>query len=91
MVKHRDPLERIAALKQQSEQIAARLKALETRHSASVKKTDTRRTFLLGACVISAIETDSNLKGYIQKKLDKFLTRDRDRELFNDLLKQKES
>ena len=91
MVKHRDPLERIAALKQKSEQLATRLKALEIRHSASVKKSDTRRTFLLGACVISALETDTALKGYIQKKLDKFLTRDRDRELFTDLLNQKES
>jgi hypothetical protein len=91
MVKHRDPLERIAALKQKSEQIAAQLKALETRNAASVKKSDTRRTILLGACVISALETDSNLRGYVQKKLDKFLTRERDRELFADLLNQKES
>lgn len=91
MVKHRDPLERIAALKKQSEQIEARLKSLETRHSASVKKAETRRTFLIGACVHHAIESDASLKGTLQKKLDKFLTRDRDRELFADLLVSKGS
>ena len=91
MLKHRDPLERIAALKQKAEQIAARLKALEARHSASVKKAETRRAFLIGACVISAVETDAAFKGIIQKKLEKFLTRDRDRELFADFLNQQES
>lgn len=86
MAKHRDHLARIAALEKQAEQVQARLKALKDRHSTSVKKSQARRTFLIGACVSSAIETDMALRGLVQKKLDKFLSRDGDRELLADVI-----
>lgn len=86
MVKHRSPAERIAALKRQSDQIAARLRALQTRQDTALKKSAARRAFLLGACIGSAIEADPTLKSAVRNELDKFLTAPRDRELFADLL-----
>jgi hypothetical protein len=87
MVKHRSPAERIVFLQQQSEQIAARLKALQAKQDTTLKKAEARRAFLLGACVASAIEADAALKSAVQSELDKFLTHPRDRALFVDLLK----
>lgn len=86
MVKHRSPEARIAALRQQSDQIAARLKALQAKQDNALKKASARRAFLLGACVASAIEADATLKLAVRNELDKFLTAPRDRELFADLL-----
>jgi hypothetical protein len=89
MTQHRDHLARIAALEKQAEHVQERLKALKSRHSTSVKKTQARRTFLVGACVISALETDPALRGILQKKLDQFLTREGDRDLLVDLITTK--
>ncbi|NEK54608.1 mobilization protein [Rhizobium leguminosarum] len=75
-------------------QLEARKKTLQARLNKQERARDTRRKVLLGALVLHRLETgrddfSKNLGDWLRRELPGFLTRDTDREVFDDLLKPK--
>ncbi len=79
----RDIDQRIAELEEQA-------KALKARKAATERANDTRRTVILGSLVLQEIdkgtEASKELRSWLAKELPEKLTRDRDREIFAELL-----
>ena len=73
-------------------QLDAQRKTLQARLSKQERARDTRRKVLIGALVLHKIEKDPNearrLGDWLRHELPGFLTRDMDKALFADLLKQ---
>ena len=71
-------------------QLEAQKKALQARLAKESRARDTRRKVLLGAFLMHRMETDieqgDRLRAWIARELPEFLTRDTDKELFDDLL-----
>ena len=77
-------------------QLEARKKALKARLSKQERTEDTRRKVLLGAFVLHRLEhgrdeISKGLADWLRRELPGFLTRDTDRPLFDELLKEKQS
>jgi hypothetical protein len=74
-------------------QLDVQRKTLQIRLGKQVRAIDTRRKVLIGALVLHRLETNRDLQimgglaAWLQSELPKFLTRDGDRDLFDDLLK----
>ncbi|TAT70452.1 mobilization protein [Rhizobium ruizarguesonis] len=74
-------------------QLEAQRKTLQIRLSKQERAIDTRRKVLLGALVLHRLENDRDVQfaggiaEWLRRELPKFLTRDGDRDLFDDLLK----
>jgi len=74
-------------------QLEAQRKTLQIRLGKQERAIDTRRKVLIGALVLHRLENDRETKifgrlaDWLKAELPKFLTRDRDRDLFDDLLK----
>ncbi len=51
--------------------------------SRQERKADTRRKVLVGAAILEKVESDEWPRDKLVAMMDKFLTRDRDRELFD--------
>ena len=77
-----NPNPRIERLLKQKEQILARIKQIEAREKSRQKKEDTRRKILLGAMVMEWMDKDEPFRKRVRLALDKFLTREMDRNLF---------
>lgn len=75
---NRDYLEK---LKQQREQLNARIQAAEAREKSAERKRDARRKILVGAYYLDKARQDKT-EAELVKTLDAFLTRDSDRSLF---------
>lgn len=79
----RDIDQRIAELEEQA-------KALKARKAAKERANDTRRTVVLGSLILQEIDKDTEasktLRSWLAKELPEKLTRDRDREIFAELL-----
>ena len=75
--------ERIAELEQQKQQIANRITRLRTVESTKERKRDTRRKILAGACVLDRADKDQASARHLREILDAFLTKPKDRELFD--------
>ncbi|NEI31743.1 mobilization protein [Rhizobium ruizarguesonis] len=75
-------------------QLEAQRKTLQIRLSKQERAIDTRRKVLIGALVLHRLEHDrevhigGGLAAWLRSELPKFLTRDGDRDLFDDLLKR---
>ncbi|TBA72881.1 mobilization protein [Rhizobium ruizarguesonis] len=75
-------------------QLEAQRKTLQIRLSKQERAIDTRRKVLLGALVLHRLENDRDVQfaggiaEWLRRELPKFLTRDGDRDLFDDLLKR---
>lgn len=76
-----------AKLKERLQQIEARKRAIDARERARSSKAartaDTRRKILLGAMLLDAMTTDEALRADLTRRLGQYLTRARDRSLFN--------
>ena len=77
-------------LKQQEErlkQLKAQKQAKDAREKAKQKeqdrKDDTRRKILIGACMMKLAEDNPEANDRMLKQLDRFLTEERDRKLFD--------
>lgn len=75
-------------------QLEAQRKALKARLGKEERTKDTRRKVLLGALVLHRLENgrdefSKGLADWLRCELPGFLTRDGDKELFDDLLKEK--
>ncbi|NEJ03633.1 mobilization protein [Rhizobium ruizarguesonis] len=74
-------------------QLEAQRRTLQIRLSKQERAIDTRRKVLIGALVLHRLEHDrevqigGGLAEWLRRELPKFLTRDGDRDLFDDLLK----
>ncbi len=79
----RDIDQRIAELEEQA-------KALKARKAATERANETRRTVVLGSLILQEIDKDTEaskaLRSWLAKELPEKLTRDRDREIFAELL-----
>ncbi|TBG95922.1 mobilization protein [Rhizobium leguminosarum] len=73
-------------------QLEAQRKTLQIRLGKQERAIDTRRKVLIGALVLHRLEHDRDvqigggLAAWLRAELPKFLTRDGDRDLFDDLL-----
>ncbi len=79
----RDIDQRIAQLEEQA-------KALKARKAATDRANDTRRSVVLGSLVLQEIDRDTEaskaLRSWLAQELPEKLTRDRDRQIFAELL-----
>lgn len=75
--KQEDELKRLKALKRKAE---SRKRSAEREQQ---RKDDTRKKILIGACMLKLAEENQEANERMLKQLDKFLTNDRDRDLFN--------
>jgi len=75
--------ERIAKLKQRRDQLTARLQRLQQVEKARQRKLRTRRLILIGSFFEARAAEDPELRARILRGLDGFLTKPRDRELFD--------
>lgn len=79
--------QQIKLLKAKKEQIKARQEKIEARKLTAMIKgnraRDTRRKILAGALIIEIMEKDDAAKNRFMNQLDKYLTRDDDRNLFD--------
>ena len=78
-IKHSHRLQR---LKEQREKLDARIQAAEARVKSSERKKDVRRKILVGAYYLDKAAKD-NTMGEITQIMDKYLTRNSDRILFD--------
>ncbi|MCF3948603.1 mobilization protein [Acidiphilium iwatense] len=82
-------------IEQQIAQLEARAKTLKARLAKQDRARDTRRKILIGALVLHRLEQTGDgefskrLADWLRRELPGFLTRDQDKDLFNDLLDAK--
>ena len=79
------------SIEQRLAELDARRASLKARLSKQERARDTRRKVLLGALVLNRLEHgrddfSRNLPDWLRRALPGFLTRDMDKELFDDLL-----
>lgn len=82
--KQEDELKRLKSLKRKAE---SRKRAVEREKQ---RKDDTRKKILIGACMLKITEENQENYDKLMIQLDRFLTNDRDRELFGLNLKSEE-
>lgn len=73
---------KIDKLKRQAETLKAKIQKEESRYKIRQQKEETRRKILLGAYFLEKFRNEGQLES-IKQELDKFLTRDSDRKLFD--------
>ena len=73
---------RLERLKEQREKLNSRIQAVEARIKNSERKKDTRRKILVGSYFLDKANKE-NTVNEIKKLMDKFLTRNSDRVLFD--------
>jgi large subunit ribosomal protein L7/L12 len=75
-------LERIESLRKKQAEITARLQAEEARYAVKERKRDTRRKILVGSYYIEQARKNEQWEK-VKERMDEYLTRDSDRELFD--------
>lgn len=75
--------ERLKALEQRQAQIQAQIQAIKAREAGQERKNDTRRKVILGGVVIRLIKDGELREADVRQWLDRLLTAERDRRLFN--------
>ena len=75
--------EKIAKLELKKQQIANRIARLRAIESLKVRKLDTRRKILAGACVLDRAAKDPDSARHLKEILNAFLTKPQDRVLFD--------
>lgn len=77
--------DRLEKLKAKKQAIENQIKQIENRKNAEKRKIENRRKFLLGSAVLSEMEKNPGFKRVIDDLMGRFLTREADRALFEDL------
>lgn len=78
--KTRKQLEKMQAKK---DRIAADMARIKARVNQEERKKDTRRKILIGSAMMNLVKTERMKSEKITSMMDSFLTKDRDRELFD--------
>lgn len=73
---------KLELLKKKQEQLRLQIQKEQQRESIKKRKEDTRRKILLGAMVLERMEREAEDREQVINKLDSYLTKERDRELF---------
>lgn len=73
--------ERLEKMKQQREQLNARIQKMEAAQKSKEKKKDTRRKILIGAYTLDQARKDGSEK-QLYEKVKQYLTRETDKQLF---------
>ena len=76
------PADRIQRLEEQRARINAEIRRVKGRESQEGRKRETRRRMLAGGMVLAQVERGELSKEQLVAYMDRFLERDRDRELF---------
>ena len=66
----------------QKEKIENKLRIIRSKEASRKRKIDTRKKILIGGTIMAAVKNNDTEWKRIKKLLDKYLTSDRDRELF---------
>jgi len=74
--------DRLEQLKIQQAQLKNKIKQIENKEKERSKKLDTRRKILIGALMLQEMKDKPDTEKTVINKLDKFLTKERDRQLF---------
>ncbi|WP_299143044.1 hypothetical protein [uncultured Vibrio sp.] len=74
---------KLEQLKKKQEQLRLQIQKEQQKESTKKRKENTRRKILLGAMVLERMEREFDYKEQVSKTLDKYLTKERDRELFD--------
>ena len=74
---------KLEELLKKREQLNAQIQKERNKLSSQQRKEDTRRKILLGALMMSMMKKGELDEKKIMKRLDRFLTKDLDRKLFN--------
>ena len=87
-VDKKDVLEQqIAKQQERLKQLKAKKQLIENRERSKQKeqerKEDTRRKILIGYCMLKLTENDEQANAKLIMQLERYLTEDRDRKLFN--------
>lgn len=73
---------KLEQVKKKQEQLRLQIQKEQQKESAKKRKEDTRRKILLGAMVLERMDRESEYREQVINKLDSYLTKERDRELF---------
>ena len=74
---------RLEELLKKRDQLNSQIQKIKAIESLQKRKEDTRRKILLGALMMDLMSTGKIDRTVIEQRLDKFLTRDIDRQLFD--------
>lgn len=74
---------KLEQLKKKQEQLRLQIQKEQQKESSNKRKDDTRRKILLGAMVLERMEREGDYKEQVTTKLETYLTKKQDRELFN--------
>lgn len=75
-------LEKIERLRKKQAEVTAKLQAEEARYAVKERKRDTRRKILIGSYYMEQARKNDQWEK-IKERMDEYLTRDSDRELFD--------
>ena len=80
-------------LLEKEKQLKAKIQAAKSRESEKQRKLDTRKKILIGAMVLDGMKNNGDYKTKILQNLDKYLTKNKDRVLFElpEIQEEKES
>ena len=70
-------------LLEKEKQIKAKIQAAKSKEREKERKIETRKKILVGAMVIEGMKNSDEYASKIQQNLDKYLTKNKDRVLFN--------
>ena len=74
---------KLTDLRQKKEQLHARIKREEQKLKATERKKETRRKILVGAAFLAEAKNDPAQKKVLTKMMEKFLSKQIDRDLFD--------
>ncbi|PLC55993.1 hypothetical protein [Photobacterium carnosum] len=76
-------LTKLEKITKQIEALQAKANAEKNREREKLRKEETRKKILIGAMVLDGMSKNQDYQSNILKNLDKYLTAERDRKLFN--------
>lgn len=74
--------DRLTKLEERKKQIESQIQQIKARHNQRQRKADTRRKILVGSYYLEQAERENRMEE-LKRALDKYLTRDLDRALFD--------
>lgn len=90
MYKNNNNSSRIERLEKEKAELASKIALLKNQEKESKNKADLRKKILIGSMVVGLMLKNETLKDQITARLDKFLTKNIDRKLFDLPLTNKE-
>jgi len=77
------PEDELELLEKKEAKLKARMRDKKARVKNKIRKQDTRKKILIGALFLSDMDGNDKMEKFVMDRLDKYLTNDRDRALFD--------